>query len=84
MNFLDTGFRLLPVVVELDLAAHAALVAGKPLLMLLETVQGVDERLVALRGEAGDTDIDTDGCRRRGQRLLELALRLDRNEPLAT
>ncbi len=66
VNLLDFGFRFFPVVAELDLAAHAPLVAGKVLLMLLEAAQRRDERFIAHRGEAGNADIDADsGCRHR-------------------
>src|SRR5216683_2590748 len=47
VNLLDAGLRLLPVVAELDLAAHAALVTGQALLMLLEAVDRRDEARVA-------------------------------------
>jgi len=83
VNLLNFGFRLLPVVAELDLAAHATLVARQALLVFLEAVERRDEAAVAHRGEAGDADIDADGRRRRGQWLFDLALRLNRREPLA-
>jgi hypothetical protein len=64
VNLLDFGFRLFPVVAEPDLAAHAALVAHKALLMLYEAVERCNEAPVAQCGEPGNTDIDADGsCR---------------------
>jgi len=83
VNLLDAGLRLLPVVAELDLAAHPALVARKTLLVFLETVERRDEAAIAHGGETGHADIDADGRRRRGQWLFDLALRLNRREPLA-
>ena len=83
VNLLDAGLRLLPVTAELDLTAHAALVARKALLVFLEAVERRDEFSIAERGEAGDTDIDADGGGRRGQRLFDFALRLNRREPLS-
>ena len=83
VNLLDFGFRLFPVTAELDLAAHAALVARKALLMFLEAVERRDESAVAHRGKPRDADIDADGRRRCWQRLFDFALRLDRYEPLA-
>jgi putative transposase len=83
VNLLDALFRLLPVVAELDLAAHAALVAGQPLLVLLETVERHEETGVAQRGEPCNANVDADGASRRRQRLRDLALRLNRHAPLA-
>ena len=74
---------LLPVVAEVDLAAHAALQARQALLMFLEAVKRCDEAFVAQGGEPGDVDIDADGARRRWQWLFDFALRLNRREPLA-
>ena len=84
VNFLDFGFRLFPVTTELRLTTHAPLVTGKALLMFLEAVEWCDEAGVAHGGEPRDADIDADGGSRRGQWLLNFALRLDRGEPLAT
>jgi len=84
VNFLDAGFRLFPVAAELDLATHAALILGKAFLMLLEAVKRGDEIAVAHCGEPRNADIDADGCGRRGQRLRDLALGLDRHVPLTT
>ena len=47
VNLLNAGLRLLPVVAELDLAAHAALEARQALLMFLEAVARCDKALVA-------------------------------------
>ena len=51
MNFLNFGFRFFPVVAEFNLAAHAALVTCKTLLMLLEAVERRDIALVTQGGE---------------------------------
>ncbi len=47
VNLLDAGPGLLPVAAELDLAAHAAQVARKALLMFLETVDRRNMAFVA-------------------------------------
>ena len=83
VNLLDAGFRLRPVTAEFDLAAHAALILGEALLMLLETVKRRDETAVAQGSKTRNADIDADSRGRRGQGLLYLALGLDRHIPLA-
>ena len=47
VNLLNAGLRLLPVVAELDLAAHAALEARRALLMFLEAVARCDKARIA-------------------------------------
>jgi len=66
VNLLNFGFRLFPVVAELDLAAHAPLVTGQALLMFFEAVERRDEARVAHCGEPGNANIDADGDRCRG------------------
>ncbi len=62
VDFLNFGFRFFPVVAELDLMAHAALVARKALLMLLEAVERRNETRVAHGGESCNADINADGA----------------------
>ena len=82
VNTLDAGFRLLPVVAEFDFAAHGSLIASKALLVFLEAVERFEVAAITQGGETGDTPIDTD-CRAVWQRLIDFALRLDRDKPLA-
>lgn len=66
VNLLDAGLRLLPVVAEPDLAAHAALVTGQPSSLFPDTVARRDVARVAQGGESNNANIDADGtCRRR-------------------
>jgi len=82
MDALDVGFRLLPVVAELGLAAHGALRLHQRLFLALEAVEGLEHRAVAQGGEADNTHVDPDG-RALVNRDLGLALGLDRHGPLA-
>ena len=82
VNALNLGFRLLPVVAECDFAAHGTLIACQPLLMFLEAIERFDVTSVAQSGETGNAHIDTD-CLAVWQRLIDFALRLDRDKPLA-
>src|SRR5690606_2418741 len=82
MNTLDAGFRLLPVVAELRLAAHRLLRLAQSSLMPLEAVKRRVERAVREGDEAGNAHVDTDRPTLRNG-LLNLALRLNAHEPLA-
>lgn len=82
MDALDLGFRLLPVVAELLLAAHGALRLGQRLLVALEAVEGREDGAIAQGGEAHDAEVDTDR-RTLVEGDLDLALGLDRGEPFA-
>ena len=62
VNLLNFGFRLFPVITELDFTAHATLRARKALLVLLETIQWGNIAAVTQRRETGDSDINTN-CR---------------------
>ena len=83
VNLLDFRFPLFPVTTEFHLAAHAALVTSKALLMLLEAVERREESRVAHGGEPGNADIDADCGGRRGKWVFHFALCLDRRKPLA-
>ena len=83
VNLLDVDFRPLPIAAVLDLAVQAPLVAGKALLMFLETAQRREERPITHRGESGNVGIDADRRCRHRRGLLELAPSLHRHEPLA-
>ena len=84
VNLLDFDFRLSPVVTEFNLTTHPALITGKALLMLLETIQRHDETTIAQSGKPCNADIDADSGGRCWQGLRNVTLRLDRGEPLAT
>ena len=65
VNLLNVGFRLFPVITELDFTTHASLRARKALLVRLETIQWRNIAAVTQRRETGDSDIDTNcRCRR--------------------
>ena len=83
VNGLDPPFGLVPVLAELHLAAHRPLVPRKTHLALPEAVQRCQERAVAERGKAGDAHVDPDGADGARDRLRNLTLGLDRDEPLA-
>ena len=82
VHALDSGFRLLPVVAEFDLATHAALIPRKALLVLLEAVERFDRGAIAQGDKMGHSHVDAD-CFAMRQRRLYLALRLDGDQPLA-
>lgn len=83
VNLLDAGSCLFPVIAKFDLAAHAALVTCKTLLMFLKTVERRNEALIAHGGKPDNADIDANGCRCRRQRLLNLPFGLNRHEPFS-
>ncbi len=62
VKLLNFGFRLFPVIAELDFTTQAALRACKSLLVRLETIQWRNIAAVTQRRETGDSDIDTN-CR---------------------
>lgn len=84
VNLLDFGFRLFPVITNFYFAAHATLIACKALLVFLEAILRRDEAAITHGGKPCNADIDTDGGGRCWQWRLDLALRLNRDEPLAT
>src|SRR5271169_6308053 len=84
MNFLDAVLSLLPVVAELDLSAHATLVAGKTLLVFSEAVERGNKTSIAHGCEACNAHVNADGSHRFRQRLLYFALCQDGHKPLPT
>ena len=83
VDTLEAGFRLLPVAAELDLAAQCLLCLAQSHLVPLEAIERRIERAVRERGKPGNAHVDAD-CTAIWDRLLDLALGLDRHEPLAT
>ena len=83
MNTLDAGFRLLPVVAELDLAAHGLLRFAQGDFMPLEAIERGVERAVREGGEAGYAHVYANNGSRRMCCYLDFAFGLDGNEPLA-
>ncbi len=84
MDALDSGFRLLPVAAEFDLAAHRPLIAAQSGLVALETVKRRKETAVAHRSEAGNTHIYANGGSRLRYRLFDFPPGLNADEPLAS
>ena len=62
VNPLNFSFRLFPVIAELLLATHAALIMRQSLLMFFETIQWCNIVAVTQRRESSNPDIDTN-CR---------------------
>lgn len=83
VSLLNLGFFLFPVLAEFDFAAHAPLIMGQPLLMFLQAIERGDETAVTHRGEAGNTDVNTNGRRSDRHRLRDFALGLNTGVPIA-
>src|SRR4051794_5576721 len=83
MDTLNTGFRLLPVVAELLFAAQRLLPFAQGGCMPLETVEWGVDGAIREGGKPGHTQVDADRTAL-WQGLLNLSLRLDAYEPLAT
>ena len=83
VDLLDAGLGFFPVVAELHFARHGPLIAGESYLVFPEGVGRFDVAAVAQSGEACDSYVDTDNGRRRVYWQLDVALGLDRREPLA-
>lgn len=83
MDKLDVGFRFFPVVAELLFAAHGPLGLHQCFLLAFKTVERSEIVAVAQRGKTGNTHVDTDNGGRWMYRRIDLALGLDRDEPLA-
>src|ERR1035437_8011681 len=82
MDALDSGFGLLPVVGELLLPAHGLLRFAQVGSIPLEDVERRNDRSVRERCKTDHAHIDAYGITL-GNRLLDLAFSLDRNEPFA-
>src|SRR5690554_1824745 len=82
LAFLDAGLGLLPVVAELDLAAHGLLRLAQRRLVLSETIEGRQEAAIGECGEPRHPQVDAHGTTG-GRRHRDLAFRLDRDEPSA-
>ena len=83
VDLLDSPFGLEPVLAELHLATHPALVAPKSLFVLSETVEGNQERGITEGGKPGDAHIDADGGGGLPRRRGHLAFGLDARIPPA-
>ena len=82
MDALQAGFRLVPVVAVLDLAAHRLLRLAQGRFVPLEAVEWRVERAIRERGETGYAHVDANGSAVKNG-LLDLALGLNRHGPLA-
>src|SRR5690554_7180183 len=80
LAFLDAGLGLLPVVAELDLAAHGLLRLAQRRLVLSETVERCQVAAIGERGEPRHAQVDAHGTAGR-RRHHDLTLGLDRDEP---
>ena len=76
------GFGFAPIRRELHFAAYPALIEGKALFVLLESVCTINERAIGERGKTRYAEVDSDRRRRCVKRLRNFALGLDRDGPL--
>src|SRR5690554_7723635 len=82
LAFRDAGLGLLPVVAELDLAAHGLLRLAQRRLVLSETVERCQVAAIGARGQPRHAQVDAHGTAGR-RRHHDLTLGLDAHEPLA-